>query len=117
VLLAGDAAHVNNPIGGMGLNSGLHDAINLADKLAQVLLHDAPDDRLDLYNRQRRSANVEYVQAQSIRNKQLLQEKDPEVRKLRLDEIRAITRDPVRARQHLLNTSMIASVRHAAAIA
>ncbi len=44
VLLAGDAAHVNNPIGGMGLNGGIQDAANLADKLAQVMLEGAPDE-------------------------------------------------------------------------
>ena len=37
VLLAGDAAHINSPTGGMGMNCGIHDAFNLADKLAQVL--------------------------------------------------------------------------------
>ncbi|HEX2545764.1 MAG TPA: FAD-dependent monooxygenase [Ramlibacter sp.] len=116
VLLAGDAAHVNNPIGGMGLNSGLHDAFNLADKLSEVILDGAPQALLDLYDRQRRSANIDYVQAQSIRNKQLLEERDPVVRRQRLDEIRAIAADPLRAKQHLMNTSMIASVRHAAAI-
>ncbi len=42
VLLAGDAAHVNNPIGGMGLNGGIQDAANLADKLAQVMLEARP---------------------------------------------------------------------------
>jgi len=116
-VLAGDAAHVNNPLGGMGLNSGLHDAFNIAEKLSRVLLEGRPASLLEVYNRQRRAANVEYVQAQSIRNKQVLEEKDPIVRQARLDEIRAIARDPVRAKQYLLNTSMIASVRHAAAIA
>ena len=37
MLLAGDSAHVNNPIGGMGMNGGIHDGINLADKLARVI--------------------------------------------------------------------------------
>ena len=41
VLLAGDSAHVNSPIGGMGLNSGVHDAFNLADKLARILRGEA----------------------------------------------------------------------------
>src|SRR6185312_4429490 len=50
VLLAGDSAHVNNPIGGMGLNGGIQDAANLAEKLAAVLLDKAPDALLDLYS-------------------------------------------------------------------
>ena len=41
MILLGDAAHVNSPIGGMGLNSGVHDAFNLADKLARILQGDA----------------------------------------------------------------------------
>ena len=50
VLLAGDAAHVNNPIGGMGLNVGIQDAVNLSDKLTCVLLDAAPERLLDLYD-------------------------------------------------------------------
>ena len=34
--LIGDAAHINNPLGGMGMNGGIHDAINLTDRLAAV---------------------------------------------------------------------------------
>ena len=117
VMLAGDSAHVNNPIGGMGLNSGIQDGITLAEKLVEILLHGASDELLARYARQRRTANVEYVQAQSIRNKRLLEEKDPAVRQERLDEMRAIGKDPAKARAHMLNTSMIASVRRAAEIA
>ena len=78
VLLAGDAAHVNNPIGGMGLNGGIQDAANLAEKLAQVILDGAPDELLDLYSRQRRTVAVEFVQEQSIANKKRLEARDPE---------------------------------------
>jgi 3-(3-hydroxy-phenyl)propionate hydroxylase len=113
VLLAGDAAHANNPIGGMGVNSGIHDAISLADKLAQVLLEHADDGLLDLYARQRRQINIEYVQALSIRNKKLLEERDPRVRAERLDEVRRIAADPAQARAYLMNSSMINSVRRA----
>ena len=76
VLLAGDAAHLNNPLGGFGLNSGIHDAINLCDKLARHW-HGEPESLLDLYSRQRRSATIEQVQAMSIRNKQTMEERDP----------------------------------------
>ena len=37
VALAGDAAHVNSPAGGQGMNSGIHDAANLAWKLSYIL--------------------------------------------------------------------------------
>mgnify|MGYP001309540086 CR=1 FL=1 len=118
VILAGDAAHINNPLGGLGLNSGLHDAVNLADKLGRVWRGEAEEDEaLEHYVRQRRQTNIEYVQAMSIRNKRLLEEKDPAVRAARLDEMRETAADPARAYQHLLNTSMINSVRRAASIA
>ncbi len=111
VLLAGDAAHVNNPIGGMGLNGGIQDAANLSGKLAQVLLEGADDRLLDLYDLQRRTVAVEFVQEQSIANKKRLEAREPEARKRNLDELRAIAADPERARQFLLRTAMIASQR------
>ena len=116
VLLAGDAAHVNNPIGGMGLNGGIQDAANLSDTLAAVLLDGAPDRQLDLYDAQRRTVAVEFVQHQSIENKKRLEARDPHVRARNLAELRDIAADPVRARQFLLRTSMISSQRRAAAI-
>jgi 3-(3-hydroxy-phenyl)propionate hydroxylase len=69
VLLIGDCAHVNNPIGGMGMNGGIHDAINLAEKLAEICVGRADMSLLDRYTRQRRKAQVDYVQAQTIQNK------------------------------------------------
>jgi 3-(3-hydroxy-phenyl)propionate hydroxylase len=116
VLLAGDAAHVNNPIGGMGLNGGIQDAANLSEKLAQVLRDEAPDQILDLYSRQRRAVAVEFVQEQSIANKKRLEARDPGARQRNLGELREIAADPGRARQFLLRTSMLASQKRAAAI-
>ena len=116
VLLAGDAAHVNNPIGGMGLNGGIQDAANLSEKLVQVLRDEAPDQFLDLYSRQRRAVAVEFVQEQSIANKKRLEARDPEARRRNLGELREIAADPARARQFLLRTSMLASQRRAAAM-
>jgi len=116
VLLAGDAAHVNNPIGGMGLNGGIQDAANLAEKLVQILLDGAPDQLLDLYSRQRRAVAVEFVQEQSIANKKRLEARDPEARRRNLGELREIAADPARARQFLLRTSMLTSQKRAAAM-
>ena len=116
VLLAGDSAHVNNPIGGMGLNGGIQDAANLADKLAPVLLAGAPDALLDLYSLQRRTVATDYVQEQSITNKKRLEARDPEMRRRNHEELREIASDPSRARQFLLRTSMIASQRRVAAM-
>jgi 3-(3-hydroxy-phenyl)propionate hydroxylase len=116
VLLAGDSAHLNNPIGGMGLNGGIQDAANLAEKLAPVLLDGAPDALLDLYSLQRRTVATEYVQEQSIANKKRLETRDPEIRRRNLDELREIAADPARAREFLLRTSMITSQRRATAM-
>jgi 3-(3-hydroxy-phenyl)propionate hydroxylase len=58
VLLAGDAAHINNPLGGTGLNGGVHDTVNLAGKPVRVILDGADDALLDRYDRQRRGATV-----------------------------------------------------------
>ena len=116
VLLAGDSAHINNPIGGMGLNGGIQDAANLAEKLTKVLLDDAPDALLDLYSRQRRTVATEFVQEQSIANKKRLEARDEETRRRNLGELREMAADPARARQFLLRTSMIASQQRVAAM-
>jgi 3-(3-hydroxy-phenyl)propionate hydroxylase len=116
VLLAGDAAHVNNPIGGMGLNGGLQDAGNLGETIAGVMLGGGPDALLDLYDLRRRTVACEFVQQQSIANKKRLEERDPARRARHLDELRAIAGDPERARNFLLGTAMIASQRRAAAL-
>jgi 3-(3-hydroxy-phenyl)propionate hydroxylase len=115
-LIVGDAAHVNNPLGAFGLNGSLHAAFNLAEKLVPVARGEAEDSLLDKYVRQRRAANIAFVQAQSIRNKQVLEEKDPAVRAKNLDELRATAADRVRAKEYLIRSSMIWSVRHAASI-
>ena len=116
VLLAGDSAHINNPIGGMGLNGGIQDAANLCEKLAQVILEKAPDEILDLYSRQRRAVAVEFVQEQSIANKKRLEAREPEARARNLGELRDIAADPARAHQFLLRSSMLASQKRAAAM-
>jgi len=116
ILLAGDAAHLNNPLGGFGLNSGLQDAMNLTDKLVVVWRGELDDSVLDRYVRQRRTVNIEYVQDSSIRNKRTLEEVDPQLRRQRLEEMRCASLDRVRAKDVLMRSSMIASMRRADAI-
>jgi 3-(3-hydroxy-phenyl)propionate hydroxylase len=116
VLLAGDAAHVNNPIGGMGMNGGIHDAINLADKLADVWFGRADASVFDRYTRQRRKAQTDFVQAQSIQNKKTLGEKDPAVRRQNLDELRRTSEDVVRHKAFLYRSSLIDSLNAANAV-
>jgi 3-(3-hydroxy-phenyl)propionate hydroxylase len=115
VFLAGDAAHVNNPAGGLGMNSGIHDGIELAELLAAVA-SGADAAILDRYDRRRRPLNVEFVQEQTVANKRRLEERDPVVRKAHLDELRRIAGDPARSRDFLLRASLIQSVRKARTI-
>jgi 3-(3-hydroxy-phenyl)propionate hydroxylase len=117
VLLAGDAAHLNNPLGAFGLNSGIQDAANLIPKLAGVWHGSASDALLDLYDRQRRTATVEFVQANSINNKRTMEERDPAVRRAHFDELVRTANTPELARRYLINSSMIAAVRRAADVA
>jgi 3-(3-hydroxy-phenyl)propionate hydroxylase len=116
-ILAGDSAHVNSPIGAMGMNSGIHDAINLADKLIAIARKEADDSVLDRYERQRRHVAVAHTQAQTMRNKRLLTEKDPAVRQRNHDDLRRTADDPALARQYLLRTALFESLREADAIA
>jgi 3-(3-hydroxy-phenyl)propionate hydroxylase len=115
VVLAGDAAHINNPLGGMGMNGGIQDAFNLADKFKEILA--GADERLlDRYDRQRRTVAVEAVQQQTHRNAQIISERDPQMRRKSLDAMRRIGADKNAAREFMLKSSMIYSMRRAAEI-
>ena len=116
MVLAGDAAHINNPLGAFGLNGGIHDAVNLAAKLGAVWRGEQGEDHLDLYVRQRRTANIEFVQSNSIRNKEMMEERDPVKKQQRFAELRARAADPTSAREAMLISSMIGSVQRAAEI-
>jgi 3-(3-hydroxy-phenyl)propionate hydroxylase len=116
-ILAGDSAHVNSPIGAMGMNSGIHDAFNLAEKLVSILRGETDADILDRYVRQRRHVALQHTQAQTMRNKRLLTEKDPAVRRKNHDELRRTAEDPKLARAFLLRSSLIESLREAEQIA
>jgi 3-(3-hydroxy-phenyl)propionate hydroxylase len=107
--LVGDAAHINNPLGGMGMNGGIHDAINLTGRLVEVWRGAKAETELQRYDRQRRSVTLETIQTQSIRNKQNL-ESDGAAFKRELSEIAA---DRSRTYDYLLRASMIASLRRA----
>ncbi len=109
--LAGDAAHVNNPLGGLGLNFGIHDAMELAELLGRVLREEADSAILDLYDRFRRPLNVEYVQQQTIANKKRLEEKNPDLRMKNHQALREMAADPVAHRAFLLRASLIDAVR------
>ncbi len=115
VLLVGDAAHLNNPLGGMGMNFGIHDAENVA-RAIRAALESGAEAAIDRFDRQRRTVANEFLQSMTVANKAALEERDPEVRAARQAELRRIAADPALAHAHLLRTSMIAGLRYANAI-
>jgi 3-(3-hydroxy-phenyl)propionate hydroxylase len=109
-ILAGDAAHLNNPLGGFGMNSGVHDVWNLVPKLAAILQDGAEaDPLLDLYERQRRTIMNEFVQAQTIRNKANMQVTDAQAQARNQAEMAKVLADPRLRREYLLRQSMLTS--------
>ncbi|MCY4155974.1 MAG: NAD(P)/FAD-dependent oxidoreductase [Gammaproteobacteria bacterium] len=116
IALAGDAAHINNPLGGMGMNGGIQDAIVLAEKLIAILQEGASEDMLDLYDQQRRSIATEFIQKQTIRNKKRMEALDPDSQRKRQAEFMRTAADPERAHAFLLQTSMIQAWRDSQAL-
>ncbi len=106
-VLLGDAAHINSPAGGMGMNSGIHDAHNLADKLSRVL-NGEPETLLDQYSTERRAAARELIQAESHKNYQDWTAVDDTYRHQRNEQLRITAADPAQARAYLLRASMLA---------
>lgn len=102
--LAGDAAHINNPLGGMGMNGGLHDALSLSNRLIR-------GDNLDLYEAERRPVAIEYINASTARNRKLMAERDPQARRRAQDEMCRMAADPVAAKAFLMKSSMIETLR------
>ena len=107
--LAGDAAHINNPLGGMGMNGGIHDAVNLTDRLAEVWHDKASDAEFDRYDLQRRQITLETIQTQTIQNKRNLESSGSEFK----ESLQQISADRSRTYDYLLRVSMIASLRRA----
>jgi 3-(3-hydroxy-phenyl)propionate hydroxylase len=117
IILAGDAAHLNSPIGAMGMNSGIHDAVSLAGNLLRVLNREEDEGALDRYVRQRRHVAVEHVQTATIANKKNMEQRDPATRQKYREEMQRAAQDPVLAKSFLMRTSLIDSLRDAARIA
>jgi 2-polyprenyl-6-methoxyphenol hydroxylase-like FAD-dependent oxidoreductase len=114
VLLAGDAAHINSPIGGVGLNSGIHDAMDGARRLGRIGRSPGTVDaeaELATYDRVRRQVAVEYVQADTQRNTDRLRETDEVVRRQHQADMRDMAADPDRARAYIRRVSLLESVQ------
>ena len=114
MFLAGDAAHCNNPLGGMGMNGGLHDALSLTRRLVAMHRGEADERVLERYERERRPIAIEYINASTARNKQLMEQRDPEARRGAQEELCRLAADPASAKQFLMKSSMIEALRAAA---
>jgi len=112
VLLAGDAAHINSPLGGMGLNNGVHDAWLLGDMLGSVIDETRPPDALDTYASIRRDIAVDYVQRTTHHNAVTLSSRDAATRYQALDDLKVKAQTPEGQREYLLQASMINAVNH-----
>ncbi|MFK0280207.1 SDR family oxidoreductase [Streptomyces sp. NPDC090499] len=108
VLLAGDAAHQQMPIGGQALNLGLQDAVNLGWKLAATVLGRAPAGLLDTYHDERHAVGRRVLSA--IRAQARLLLGGPEVESLRAVVGELTSYERVRA--HLAGTISGLDVRY-----
>lgn len=109
--IVGDAAHINNPLGGMGMNGGIHDAVNLAQKLIAAFNDDADlQDLLAHYSEQRRAIAEEYVLTHTHKNKQVIEEKDPVIRAAHLANLKAMTEDPAALLAYVRKGAMMDAV-------
>ena len=114
-LIAGDAAHMNNPLGGFGMNSGIHDAWSAVDTILAVRAGADPAQAAEIYGRARSEACHEFVQANTKKNFKDMQEKDEQARQARNAMLRGLMDDPEAQKQYLLGTSMLTSARTAIA--
>jgi 3-(3-hydroxy-phenyl)propionate hydroxylase len=118
ILLVGDSAHLNSPMGGFGMNSGIHDAVNATAKLVDVLRRGADSaQQVALYERQRQTITHQFVQAQTIENTRLMRDGWANARAQRSEAMGRLMNDREARRAYLLKQSMFTSLEQAAAIA
>lgn len=115
-VLVGDAAHVNSPAGGMGLNAGIHDAFELSRALIDILRRGSELARLDVYDRRRRPIVAEHIIGQAARNRARMNVKDPQGRREEITKLQAIAANPQQHRDFVLRASMIEGLRRAASV-
>ena len=87
VFLAGDAAHLNSPNGGLGMNCGVHDAVNLALKIFETWNSDNLS-VFDLYTRQRKAVATKYIHRLSDANHRRMRETDHAKRRQIMDDLK-----------------------------
>jgi 3-(3-hydroxy-phenyl)propionate hydroxylase len=111
IIFVGDAAHLNSPSGGMGMNGGIHDGWNLSGKLKDILLDHQPLTKLSLYSEQRQKIAEKEILKNADKNRSRMQERDKDFRADELQRLKEIANDPKRARDFLLRSSMIKALR------
>ena len=116
VILAGDSAHLNNPLGGFGMNGGLHDAWNLAKQLDEIINHNKNEELLDLYDRQRRTVMNEFIQKQTIRNKKMIEETGDDKYSSEWNHMRNIHQNDTERREYMFRQTMAQSLLREAEI-
>lgn len=110
IFLVGDAAHLNNPLGGLGMNTGVHDSMNITKKIGDVWFGRAQPEVFERYHRQRHQLATEFLQSVTIENKKRIEETDPEVIKANQQTLRENSEDPVKAKAWLMRSSLLDSV-------
>lgn len=108
VILLGDAGHINNPLGGMGMNGGLHDAWNLGGKLAEIFQgRIGYEEGFARYDRQRRKLAAQFVQEHTIANKKLMESTDLDIQRRRQRDLMERAADPAQAKAFIMERAMM----------
>ena len=116
IILAGDSAHLNNPLGGFGMNGGLHDAWNLAKQLDQIINQNKGEELLDLYDRQRRAVMNDFIQKQTIRNKKMIEETGNDKYSSEWNRMRNLHENDTERREYMFRQTMAQSLLREAEI-
>jgi 3-(3-hydroxy-phenyl)propionate hydroxylase len=93
VVLAGDSAHQMPPFLGQGMCAGIRDAANLAWKLTRVVRGESPESLLDTYQSER-EPHVRSIIESAIAAGGIIQTADPDVARLRNEQLRAAPEPP-----------------------
>jgi 3-(3-hydroxy-phenyl)propionate hydroxylase len=101
VFLAGDAAHATNPMGGLGLTTGLWTGLILADLLASVINRTTDIAILDRFSDERRRVFWEVTSPAASENKRMMEEKNRETRLKDMASVKQTASDPKHAREML----------------
>ncbi|MCW1988253.1 UNVERIFIED_ORG: 3-(3-hydroxy-phenyl)propionate hydroxylase [Sphingomonas sp. R1F5B] len=118
VMLIGDSAHLNNPLGGFGMNSGIHDAFNLFDKLAPAITgNTSAEAGLALFDRQRRTVTHTFTQTQTRQNMEFIRGNQDNAHEARRRAMLDILADDDKRRAYMLRQAMFESLDLAAQIA